>query len=260
MKDLYVQITTLTEREKELKCLYNIDKCLSGNDLYQILRNIAGVIPAGWQFPSACSVEINCYDLRIRSPRFEISGNSLSADIISDDNTFGHITVYYPNEIDNNRPEFLPEEQVLLNSIARRISMFLSLPAAAPEHQEKTAETHWEWRYRMAVELCNFADFSSLKIKAIYIAGSTKNATAGPASDIDLIIIHTSDNTTAITEYFKGWSHCLSVWNEFRTGISQKDGILDLHLLHESELGSDDSWATMLRSTENSAKLIRSAL
>ena len=260
MSDLYNQLSSLAEREKELKCLYNVDQCLNGNDLYNILRNIAGCIPSGWQYPNACFVEINCYDIRVRSPRFELTGNCLNSDIKSGARTFGNLSVYYPKSIGEITPEFLPEEQLLLNAIARRISQFLSLSSTDITNNEEYIESHWEWRMRMANEICHYADFGDLQIQSVYIAGSTKNASAGPASDIDLIIVHTAENTIKITEYFRGWSHCLASWNEMRTGIKQKDGLLDIHLLHKNELGSANSWATMLKSSENSAKLIKSII
>jgi hypothetical protein len=257
MNDLYQRLTDLSEREKELKCLYEIDQCLAGNDLYLVFKNILTVIPGGWQFPELCSVEISCFDIHLKSSRFESSANYISSEIKSDEKNLGHLRIYYPASVEGKRPAFLPEETLLLNAITRHIAMFLSLPAPEKERKEKP-ESHWEWRLRMANELCRFTPFHDLRISAIYVAGSTKNATAGPASDIDLIIVHQASDTTAIEAYMRGWSHSLAVWNEARTGIQQPDGLLDLHLLHENELQSENSWATMLRSSENSARLLKS--
>lgn len=259
MNDLYQRLSDLSEREKELKCLYQIDQCLNGNDLYTILKNILRVIPGGWQFPELCSVEISCFDVHLKSPRFESSSNFLTSDIQSEDKTLGHIRIFYPATTGQIKPEFLPEETLLLNAITRHIAMFLSLPLQEKERKEQP-ESHWEWRLRMAHELCRFAPFQPLQIVSVYVAGSTKNATAGPASDIDLIIVHRAPDTTAIEAYMKGWSHSLAVWNEVRTGIPQPDGLLDVHLLHEHELDSGSSWATMLRSSENSARLLKTII
>lgn len=259
MNDLYQRLSDLSEREKELKCLYKIDQCLNGTDLYEILKNILLVIPGGWQFPEWCSVEICCFDIHLKSPRFESSANYLTSDIKSEDKILGYIRIYYPSASGHIKPEFLPEETLLLNAITRHIALFLSLPVQEKDRKEQS-ENHWEWRLRMAGELCRYLPFQAFHIISVYVAGSTKNATAGPASDIDLIIVHRAEDTRPIEEYMKGWSHSLAVWNEARTGIPQPDGLLDIHLLHENELTSDNSWATMLRSSENSARLLKTVL
>jgi len=42
-------------------------------------------------------------------------------------------------------------------------------------------------------KIAGLADFDKFGIEAMYLAGSTKNANAGPGSDIDLIIHFTGD-------------------------------------------------------------------
>ena len=55
-------------------------------------------------------------------------------------------------------------------------------PAARP------AEDHWRWRLRMAERIAAELDPARFGVKALYVFGSTKNATAGPGSDIDLLV------------------------------------------------------------------------
>lgn len=257
MNDFYHMIASLTEREKELKCLYNVDDCLNCNDLFTALKNMVNVIPHGWQYPHICSVEIEINGNKIRSPHFTFSGNKLNAIIQSGEIKHGEINIFYPPEYCEKLTEFLPEEQLLLNAIARRIAQYISLQNRKESIAKKNIIPHWEWRYEIASRICEFIPAEKFGISSIYIAGSTKNAQAGPASDIDLIVVHHSNNIKDATKYFEGWSHAISIWNEQRTGILQKDGLLDIHYLHENEIHSDNSWATMLRSDENSAKLIK---
>ncbi len=49
-------------------------------------------------------------------------------------------------------------------------------------------EDHWSWRLNAAKTLAAALRPGSFGVKACYLSGSTKNATAGPESDIDLII------------------------------------------------------------------------
>ena len=50
------------------------------------------------------------------------------------------------------------------------------------------AEDHWRWRLRMAERIAEQLDAERFGVKALYVFGSTKNATAGPGSDIDLLV------------------------------------------------------------------------
>ena len=49
-------------------------------------------------------------------------------------------------------------------------------------------EDHSRWRLRMAQRIAALLDAARFGVKAAYLFGSTKNATAGPASDIDLLL------------------------------------------------------------------------
>ena len=69
-------------------------------------------------------------------------------------------------------------------------------------------------------------------VKGFYLMGSTKNATAGPASDIDIIIhfIGTNEQRKDLEIWLDGWSQSLSQMNFLRTGY-ETDGLLDVILL-----------------------------
>ena len=65
-------------------------------------------------------------------------------------------------------------------------------PAAVAEQTSERSETasedHWHWRLRMAERMAARLDPERFGVKAMYVFGSTKNATAGPGSDIDLLV------------------------------------------------------------------------
>ena len=69
---------------------------------------------------------------------------------------------------------------------------FLAEPAAAAGWEETVAQApqpragdHWRWRMRVAEQIAARLDARRFGVKAIYVIGSTKNATATAGSDID---------------------------------------------------------------------------
>jgi pyruvate, water dikinase len=92
----------------------------------------------------------------------------------------------------------------------------------------------------------------------MYLIGSTKNATSGPASDID-ILLHfrgTRFQEKELRAWFKGWSLCLSEMNYIKTGY-RSEGLIDLHLVRDKDIVNRDSYASMIGAVNNCAWLIR---
>ena len=64
-------------------------------------------------------------------------------------------------------------------------------------------DVHWIWRNEMVNTIAEKLDFEKFGIEAFYLIGSTKNATSGPGSDID-ILIHFAGNEVQKNE-LKAW-------------------------------------------------------
>ena len=80
---------------------------------------------------------------------------------------------------------------------------------------------HWSWRMKKTHEIAAALDPKAYNVKAMYLIGSTKDGTAGPASDIDLII-HLDANEEQkekLIDWFEKWDKQLTKENEKRTGI-----------------------------------------
>ena len=92
-------------------------------------------------------------------------------------------------------------------------------------------------------------------VKAIYIIGSTKNATAGPASDIDLLVHFEGDATQQLElkAWIEGWSFCLSEVNFKKTGY-KTDGLIDLHIVTDEDIQKPRS---MMKACARSVSLIK---
>jgi len=116
-------------------------------------------------------------------------------------------------------------------------------------------DEHWIWRQRMAEKLAASIDPEMLGVKGVYLFGSTKNATAGPCSDIDLIV-HISGSggpEKTLMAYLNGWDLCLSEMNYIRTGLKTR-GVLDVHIVTDEDIRNRNSYASKIGAVTDPAR------
>ncbi len=116
---------------------------------------------------------------------------------------------------------------------------------------------HWLWRMKKAEEIAANVDKDLYGIQAIYVVGSTKDGTAGPLSDLDLIF-HLDGNkekSEALILWLEGQDNKLCEENRQRTGLEAKC-ILDVHIITDSDIQNKTSWATHIDNPYNAAKRI----
>ena len=225
-----------------------------------------------------CEVRIIYENKIYKSENFIETQWFQSADIIIDNNIVGKIQVYYTQLIRLlNNSQFLPEEQKLLNTIANRLSnyifhkkliktlSYLKSPATKQSPNDKSnvilsslSDEHWKWRLSMVNIIVKKINANKFGVKAIYIIGSTKNANAGPASDIDLLI-HFKGNENQkkeLTAWVEGWSYCLAEMNYIKTGYIINDGLIDLHLITDEDISNRTSYAVMIGAHTDPARLL----
>jgi hypothetical protein len=107
----------------------------------------------------------------------------------------------------------------------------------------------------MAQRIAADLDPQKFGVNACYLIGSTKNATAGPASDID-ILLHVQGNeaqTKELTLWLEGWSRCLAEINFLRTGY-RTDGLLDVHLVWDKDIKEQSSFAVKIDAVTDPAR------
>jgi len=87
------------------------------------------------------------------------------------------------------------------------------------------SESYWRWRMQMAEKIAAEVDPKRFAVAGMYIIGSTKNASAGPSSDIDLLIHFQGDDQQRhdLSTWLEGWSLCLGEINYLRTGYVNPD-------------------------------------
>ena len=122
-------------------------------------------------------------------------------------------------------------------------------------HVEAASDDHWHWRLRMAERMAGQLDGDRFGVKAMYVFGSTKNATAGPGSDIDLLIhfLGSEKQKQQLVLWLEGWSLCLAEINFSRTGY-KSDGLLDYNLLTDEDIAKKTSYAVKIGAVTDAAR------
>jgi predicted nucleotidyltransferase len=119
-------------------------------------------------------------------------------------------------------------------------------------------ESYWRWRYRMAEQIAAQLDPAVCGVEGIYLFGSTKNGTAGPASDIDLLIHFrgTASQREDLAHWLEGWSLCLDEINYLRTGY-RSGGLLDIHIITDEDIANKTSYASKINAVTDAARPLK---
>jgi hypothetical protein len=110
----------------------------------------------------------------------------------------------------------------------------------------------------MAQKVASDLDPARFGVQAFYVFGSTKNASAGPGSDID-VILHfrgTPEQRRDLELWLEGWSLCLAEMNFLRTGC-RSEGLLDVHLVTNEDLARQTSYAAKIGAVTDAARQLR---
>jgi hypothetical protein len=119
----------------------------------------------------------------------------------------------------------------------------------------KQSDVHWQWRLRNVEKLASQLDPERFGVKKLYLFGSVKNAHAGPASDIDLLV-HFGGNDKQKREldsWLEGWSLALSQINFLRTGYTT-EGLLDVHYVTDEDIAKKTSYAIKIGAISDPAR------
>jgi pyruvate, water dikinase len=152
--------------------------------------------------------------------------------------------------------------RVLMNGDLDEAVGLLAPPSAPGElssEPEGAAETrtedHWRWRLRMAQRIAALVEPERFGVKAAYVFGSTKNGTAGPGSDIDLLLhVEEEDGRRrALETWLEGWSQSLAEMNYLRTGY-QTSGLLDVHYVTDADIERGQSYAAKIGAVTDAAR------
>ncbi|MBD3347979.1 MAG: pyruvate, phosphate dikinase [Candidatus Eisenbacteria bacterium] len=128
-------------------------------------------------------------------------------------------------------------------------------PVPVEEKTSRKPVQYWQWRLGMAERIAAAIDPERFGVEAVYVFGSTKNATAGPASDIDLLVHFRGDEKQrrALTSWLEGWGRALAEMNYLRTGY-RTESLLDLHLVTDEDIEKKTSYAAKIGAVTDAAR------
>jgi len=158
--------------------------------------------------------------------------------------------------------------KVFMNADIDEAVAILTTPTASQESEiplKKVAdadlvqndEDHWKWRQRMVDRIATQIPASKYGVKGMYLFGSTKNGTASPESDIDILlhIKEQSKNLKHLESWLEGWSNALAEMNYLRTGF-RSEGLLDVHFVTDSDIEGQADFASKIGAVTDAAKEI----
>jgi hypothetical protein len=95
-------------------------------------------------------------------------------------------------------------------------------------------------------------------VKALYVFGSAKNATAGPSSDVDLLVHDEGQGGKRedLALWLDGWSRSLAEANYLRTGY-KSEGLLDIHYVTDDDIEKQTSYAAKIGAVTDAARPLR---
>jgi pyruvate,water dikinase len=154
--------------------------------------------------------------------------------------------------------------QVMMNADTEQALARLTMPSKVIELEAKRSkghvyrevtDIHWRWRLQAAESIAGLIDPDRFGIKGIYIFGSVNNATAGPESDIDLLIHFrgTEAQREDLLLWLEGWNCSLSEMNYQRTGYKIST-LLDVHLVTDEDVHNRSSFASKIGAISDAAR------
>jgi pyruvate,water dikinase len=128
-------------------------------------------------------------------------------------------------------------------------------PIAPRESDLRRQENHWAWRLEMAEHIASHLAPERFGVKAVYVIGSTKNATAGPQSDIDLLVHFqgTKKQRQDLMVWMEGWSLAADEVNFQRTGY-RSGGLVDVHIVTDQDIAAGTSYAMKIGAVTDAAR------
>jgi predicted nucleotidyltransferase len=190
--------------------------------------------------------------------KFFEEGKNILPDILPEFKNLSNVV----RVIDVQNSYYGQQMKVLMNADIDQAVAYLVSPATPVDFEVTevkqamtTAEDNWRWRRRMCEKIASQLDASRFGVKAFYVVGSTKNATAQADDDIDLVInfVGTPDQKLLLQTWFEGWDLCLSEMNYLRTGV-KVDKVLDVKYVSDMEIQQKKGIAERIGSVTDPAK------
>ena len=152
----------LTERVKELNCLYGISKLIetTNSSLDDLLHGAAKLIPPAWQYPDITCARIQLNNREMVTDNFKVTRWKQEELIFVSGNPYGKVEVYYlKKKPESDEGPFLQEERFLLHAIAERLGHIIERKLADEALQSLYIKEK-ELRKELEQEMSNRVDYT----------------------------------------------------------------------------------------------------
>ncbi|MBP7692832.1 MAG: GAF domain-containing protein [Anaerolineales bacterium] len=116
----------LGERLKELRCLLELSNLTATPDLplSEVLPRALDLLPPAWQYPALTAAELTLPGVRYATANFRLTPWRLTCPLEAGDPAAGQLTLVYleARPASSYEGPFLPEERLLLEAVAQRLS------------------------------------------------------------------------------------------------------------------------------------------
>ena len=153
--ELRVLTHKLSERIKELNCLYGISKLVEDRNtsVDEILQGVVDLMPPSWQYPEVTCACIKLRDNQFITANFRETGWKQAETITVNGEQFGTLEVHYLEEKpESDEGPFLKEERNLIHIIAVRLGHIIEHRLAEASLQE-SYEQEKKLRERLQAEM-----------------------------------------------------------------------------------------------------------
>jgi signal transduction histidine kinase len=152
----------LTERVKELNCLYGITRLVEKRhaSVDEILQGVVDLVPPSWQYPEVTCARIKLKHQQFKTVNFRQTMWKQAENIIVNGELFGAIEVFYLEKMpESDEGPFLREERNLIHAIAERLGTIIE-HRLAENSLHQMYEQEKELRERLQVEMQGRVDFT----------------------------------------------------------------------------------------------------
>jgi predicted nucleotidyltransferase len=125
----------------------------------------------------------------------------------------------------------------------------------AAQGPEWNSMEQWEWRMQKAEEIARDIDAERFGVVDLYVFGSTKDGTAAPCSDIDLLVHFrgSDEQMDDLLSWLERRGVRLSRANEKQAGC-KTENLLDVHIVTDDDIKRKNSFASKINSIDDPAR------
>jgi signal transduction histidine kinase len=152
----------LSERVKELNCLYGISKLIetTNSSLDDLIQGAVKLIPPAWQYPDITCARIQLKDKEMVTSNFKVTRWKQEENIFVSGNPYGKVEVFYlKKKPASDEGPFLQEERFLLHAIAERLGHIIERKLA-DDALQSLYNKEKELRKDLEQEISNRVDYT----------------------------------------------------------------------------------------------------